>query len=173
MTECPHVPEIVPWNAGWSGEEAFEIRPCRHALGRLAIWQPHAPGQGRPIFAKPHFVRQRRSIAEMRCTVCGEQTPLADRWWFGHGQIDGDARMFRTTEAPVHLACAHRALRLCPHLRGRESDLRPMPAGFRVEGAMLNRETVNADFGVNIMPGQTVIGALKICWPFINGRISA
>ncbi len=61
----------VPWNAGWSSEARYEVRPCRWVGGRLALWSPHTPGVGKPIFAKPHMVRQRRSIAEMRCTVCG------------------------------------------------------------------------------------------------------
>src|SRR4051812_17373018 len=58
----------VPWNAGWSAEERYEIRPCRWVNGELALWSPHLPGEGKPLFAKPHMVRQRRSIAEMRCT---------------------------------------------------------------------------------------------------------
>lgn len=78
----------VPWNASWSSEDRYEIRPCRWVGGKMALWSPHAPGVGKPIFAKPHMVRQRRSIAEMRCTVCGERTPLNDRWWFRLGRVE-------------------------------------------------------------------------------------
>jgi len=56
----------APWNASWSGENRYEIRPCRYVGGNLAMWSPHLPGVGVPIFAKPHMVRQRKSIAEMR-----------------------------------------------------------------------------------------------------------
>jgi hypothetical protein len=164
------VPEIVPWNASWTGEEGLEIRQCRFADGRPAVWQRHAPGTGRPIFANPHFVRQRRSIAEMRCTVCGERTPADNRWWFRHGQeLDGH---FLTTEAPVHRDCAMRALKVCPHLRGREGELEPMPGGYAVVGAFLNFETVKRDFGLDIMAGQIVIGALKLRWPLSRLRSS-
>ena len=94
----------APWNAAWSGEERFEIRRCRFAENQLAVWQEHRPGSGKPQFAEPHIVRQRRSIAEWRCTVCGERTCQDDRWWFEHGQIHEG--WFMTTEAPVHRACA-------------------------------------------------------------------
>src|SRR5436309_2579418 len=120
----------VPWNAGWTGEETYELRPCRFAEGKLAMWQPHRPGIGRPIFAKPHFVRQRRSVAQLLCTVCGEHTPKGDRWWFGHGQFVDNSYM--TTESPVHRICAELALKVCPHLRGRERDLMPFPERWDV-----------------------------------------
>src|SRR5437870_2261512 len=94
----------VPWNAAWSGELRYEVRPCRWAGGNLALWSPHAPGDGKPVFAKPHMVRQRRSIAEMRCTVCGERTIAPDRWWFKLGSFAEG--WFMTTEAPVHRTCA-------------------------------------------------------------------
>jgi hypothetical protein len=124
---------LAPWNAAWSAEERYEIRPCRYASGKLAIWMPHKPGEGRPVFAKPHMVRQRRSIAEMRCTVCGEPTPTTDRWWFRLGTMQEG--WFMTTEAPVHHVCAELALRHCPHLRGRATDLEPMPTGYSILSA--------------------------------------
>ena len=88
----------VPWNAAWSSEEHFEIRNCRWAQGRLAVWQPNTPDMGAPLFAKPHHVRQRRSIAQMLCTVCGNPTKRGDRWWFQHGQEHESHWM--TTQAP-------------------------------------------------------------------------
>lgn len=153
----------VPWNAAWSSELRYEIRPCRWVGGRLAVWQPHTPGQGRPVFAKPHNVRQRRSITEMRCTVCGEKTPEDDRWWFKLGHLAEG--YFMTTEAPVHRTCADHALTVCPHLRGREADLEPLPFGYRVMSALVGGPAVEGDFGVSIQPGQRVIGSLKLAWP--------
>lgn len=154
--------DLVPWNASWSAEDRYEIRPCRYVGGFPAVWSPHAPGKGRPIFAKPHMVRQRRSIAEMRCTVCGERTPPDDRWWFrlGHQQ-EG---WFMTTEAPVHQACADLALQHCPHLRGRYADLEPMPGGYSILKAMVGGSVSERDFGLRFPP-QGVIGHLKIAWP--------
>lgn len=153
----------VPWNAGWSSEARYEIRPCRWVDGRLALWSPHSPGVGKPIFAKPHMVRQRRSIAEMRCTVCGEITPPNDRWWFKLGRMEEGYLM--TTEAPVHRACADFALTVCPHLRGREADLERLPVGYVIAKAIIGGPAVEQDFGVKINPAQSIIGALKLAWP--------
>lgn len=154
----------VPWNASWSSEDRYEIRPCRWINGQLAIWSPHSPGVGRPIFAKPHMVRQRMSVAKMLCTVCGKQTPRDDRWWFGLGQFR--ERWFMTTEAPVHRACADRALILCPHLKriNGAGSLSRMPAGYSILQAIVGGSLADEDFGVKIN-GRRVVGHLKIAWP--------
>lgn len=152
----------VPWNAAWTSEEFYEVRPCRWVGGRLALWSPHRPGEGKPVFAKPHSVRQRRSIAEMRCTVCGELTPVTDRWWFKLGDIREG--WFMTTEAPVHRKCADFSLAACPHLRGREKDLERLPGGYKILSSIVGGPTTDRDFGVTI-GNRKVIGALKIAWP--------
>jgi hypothetical protein len=153
----------VPWNAGWSAEDRYEVRNCRWVGGRLAIWSPHLPGEGKPVFAKPHMVRQRQSIAASRCTVCGEKTPDCDSWWFKRGNfIDGG--WFATTEAAVHLECARHALKVCPHLRDCEADLSPMPGGARILAAMVGGPAVDRDFGIHIRLGG-VVGHLKLAWP--------
>ena len=163
----------VPWNAGWSSEERFEVRPCRYVSGKLALWQPFAPGIGLPIFAKPHCVRQRKSIAEMRCTVCGEKTAEADRWWFGLGEFNSD--WWVTSEAPVHRTCADHALSICPHLKRLGRNPERMPGGYRVMAARIGGDQVEKDFGVRI--GQReVYGALKLAWrkaPNVNGILGA
>lgn len=153
----------VPWNAGWSSELAYEVRNCRWAGGRPALWSPHSPGQGRPIFAKPHMVRQRRSIAEMRCTVCGERTPVNDRWWFGLGHLINEGSLFATTESPVHRDCAEHALRVCPHLRDKADMLKPLPKWHTVIAAIVGGPATDRDFGLKIRP-EGVIGHLKIAW---------
>lgn len=151
----------VPWNAAWTGEHRYEVRNCRYAGGRPAIWQPFQPGDGKPMFAAPHMVRQRKSIAEMRCTVCGEKTPEDDRWWFrlGHGR-EG---WLMTTEAPVHRRCADYALTVCPHLRGREADLEPLPTGYSILRSLVGGPQVGHDFGIVLT--RPVVGNLKIAWP--------
>lgn len=161
----------VPWNAAWSAEADYEIRPCRWAGGKLALWSPHRPGEGKPIFAKPHMVRQRRSIAEMRCTVCGEKTPFADRWWFRRGRMQEG--FFMTTEAPVHCVCADYALTVCPHLRGRDADLERLPSGFSILSAIIGGPAVTDDFGLQIDPAHKIIGSLKLAWPASQVRWTA
>lgn len=160
----------VPWNAAWSDESRFAVRNCRYVGGRPAVWQPHAPGSGKPIFAAPHMVRQRRSIAEMRCTVCGEETRPDDRWWFGFGrEIEGH---FATTEAPLHRACAEHAAIVCPHIREHRPDrLQRFPGGHRVIAAVIGGEWVKRDFGLDINPNhRVVIGHLKLAWPLSEAK---
>lgn len=161
----------VPWNAGWSGEERYEIRPCRWSEGRRALWQPHAPGTGKPIFAQPHMVRQRMSIVRMLCTVCGIHAPPGDRWWFRLGDSHNGA--FVTTEAPVHLACAWRALEACPHLKRRSDPPTPFPDGYRVVAAMVGGEATERDFGVKLRPGETIVGHLKFAWRAVPADVDA
>lgn len=151
----------VPWNAGWSSEEAYEVRNCRWVGGKLALWQPHSPGEGRPIFAKPHSVRQRRSIVEMRCTVCGEKTPTWDRWWFGLGAMNDG--LFMTTEAPVHRTCADLALQMCPHIKHQGLHPERMPPADHVLYAVVGGPATERDFGVNIA-GRKVAGHMKLAW---------
>lgn len=164
----------VPWNASWSDEAEYELRPCRWADGRIAVWSPHRPGSGRPIFAKPHFVRQRQSIARYLCTVCGEHTPTNDRWWFAHGEfIEGG--WFTTQEAPVHHKCALLSMDVCPHLRRTNAELSRFPTPQQVICSVVGGHAVLNDFSIGIQPGRTVVGALKFAWApgaihFLNGR---
>ena len=158
---------LTPWNISWTAEDAYEIRPCRYAGGKLALWSPHRPGEGKPIFAKPHMVRQRKSIAEMRCTVCGEQTGPGyfDRWWFRMGnQIEGG--WFATVEAPLHRACANLAMRVCPHIRANGFTPEPFPHGASVICSIIGGPETERDFGVKIRDRE-VIGPLKLAWPVL------
>lgn len=165
---------IVPWNAMWSGEARYEIRPCRWAQGRLAVHSPHCPGSGRPIFAKPHAVRQRRSVAQWLCTVCGDPTAPDDRWWFALGSpIEAEGRTwFATTEAPVHRRCADLALEHCPHLRrqGHEADLSRFPDGHSVLYSIVGGSEFDAEFSLRAA-GRNIVGALKFAWPASRIRI--
>lgn len=159
---------LAPWNASWTGEHRYEVRPCRYASGARAIWQPHAPGSGRPMFAEPHVVRQRRSIAEMRCTVCGAPTGPASRVHFGLGQYEEiDGRIWWiTTEAPVHPECAERALKVCPHLRTLGRTPKPWPAaGWSVLAALVGGERFAHEFDLFIPADRPVIGHLKLALP--------
>lgn len=157
-----------PWNASWSAERRFEVRTCRWAGGIPAMWQPHAPGEGEPIFAMPHFVRQRRAVAQMLCTVCGEPTLGEQRWMFPFGvwrEIKGKT-MWLTTETPVHRRCADHAMNVCPHIRNRLAVPVPFPlGGWRVIASYVGGPEVEKDFGLTIPPTQRVVGALKLHLP--------
>lgn len=154
---------IVPWNACWTDEERYEIRPCRWASGKLALWQPHLPGSGKPVFARPHNVRQRRSVAEYRCTVCGEKTQGGDRWWFGLGETHIPGWAFATTEAPVHHACAQMAMDICPHLKRLGVGAAWFPHPDAVISQIVGGPATDRNFGLNLQ-GKKVIGHLKFAW---------
>lgn len=151
----------VPWNASWSGEDKHQIRPCRYAGGSLAVWQPFNPGVGRPIFAAPHMVRQRKSISEMRCTVCGEKTPEDDRWWFPFG--DWRDGWWVSTESPVHKRCADLAAHACPILRKKGQPPIRMPHGWSVLAAVVGGAEADKDFGIKTA-NRSVVGHLKLAW---------
>ncbi len=151
----------VPWNACWSSEESYEVRNCRWVGGKPALWQPHSPSEGVPVFARPHNVRQRRSVAELRCTVCGEKTPAWDRYWFGLGGFAEG--WFMTTEAPVHEQCAAKAAAMCPHIRRQGLTARAMPPHHAVLSQIVGGSATDRDFGLNL-DGRKVIGHLKLAW---------
>jgi hypothetical protein len=108
-------------------------------------------------------VRQRQSVARFLCTVCGQETPSVDRWWFGLGRIQEG--YFMTTEAPVHRCCADLALKVCPHLRGRADDLTRFPSGYSIMSAIVGGPSMKNDFNLNIGVGRNVVGHLKFAWP--------
>ncbi|MFG6514450.1 hypothetical protein ACGYKD_11645 [Sulfitobacter sp. TB366] len=151
----------VPWNASWSGEDHHEIRPCRYAGNSLAVWQPFKPGEGKPIFAAPHMVRQRKSIAEMRCTVCGEKTAENDRWWFPFG--DWRDGWWVSTESPVHKRCADLAQYACPLIRKRELPPIRLPHGYTILSAVVGGDTTDREFGIRTN-GRLIVGHLKLAW---------
>jgi hypothetical protein len=153
----------APWNASWTAEDKYEVRNCRWAGHKPAIWSPHRPGEGKPIFANPHMVRQRRSVAEYRCTVCGEKTDPWDRWWFRLGQTHVPGWAFVTTEAPVHGSCAKIAMQVCPHLRELDGGPVPWDHPDGVLSAVVGGPATENDFGLTLN-GRTVIGHLKFAW---------
>lgn len=71
----------VPYTASWTGEEKFLLAHCRFAGGRMAICQQEARGTGKPLFGKPHSIRQREVIARDLCDLCGR--PLRNPNYIG------------------------------------------------------------------------------------------
>ena len=151
----------VPWNAMWTGENQNEIRPCRYANNRLAVWSPFRPGVGKPNFAKPHNVRQRKSIAEMRCSVCGQKTCCDDQWWFPFGSFNQGWWM--STESPVHFACAELAIARCPMIKAKGINPIRFPGAHTVLFSVVGGDQFEKDFGLKTQ-GRTVIGHLKLAW---------
>lgn len=125
----------VPWVTSWSREPIGAPAPCPSVDGQLAMQQAHRPGVGRPLYSQNHLFRQRKSVREMLCPMCGEPTRQGDRWtqtgrWTTAGEFrarglgawlpadfDDDRSLLGVgAVAPLHKACAERALVHCPHL---------------------------------------------------------
>lgn len=113
----------VPFTVSWSAEEKFSVQPCRFADGRMAICQSIAVGQGKPLFGKPHSIRQRQAIASGLCDICGK--PLKNRTRVslshaaprGNALLDGKGTGILQVEPLLHRECAATAMRFCPSLR--------------------------------------------------------
>ncbi len=125
----------VPWVSSWSSEKMTAVSRCPSVDGAPAVGQQESPGQGQPLYGRNHLFRQRRSVREMLCPMCGEPTREGDRWsqtarwttagavrakglgaWLPAGFADDKALLDVGAIAPLHRACAERSLALCPHL---------------------------------------------------------
>jgi hypothetical protein len=142
----------VPWVTSWSAEQVLGVGPCPSVDGALAVAQDMKPGQGKPLYSRNHLFRQRKSVREMLCPMCGEPTHDGDRWsqtarWTTAGEIrakglgvwlpkdypDDRRLMDAGAIAPLHRACAERALQQCPHLKGMaDHELKAFPGTWIV-----------------------------------------
>jgi hypothetical protein len=155
----------VPWVTSWTSEPLLGVRPCATVGGQLAAWQADRPGEGRPQYSRNHMIRQRRSVAEMLCPMCGEPTPPDDRWTQtarrtsagamrarGLGALlpaelkDAAVMVDAGAIAPLHRACAERSLAQCPHLAAMEdAEVRPFPPGRVVAPLLIEAFRPRAD----------------------------
>ncbi|HEY2750778.1 hypothetical protein [Phenylobacterium sp.] len=142
----------VPWVASWSTETVTGVGPCPSVDGVLAVGQSEHPGRGEPLYSRNHLFRQRKSVREMRCPMCGEPTRENDRWtqtarWTTAGELrakgagpwlppdmDDDKPLLDAgAVAPMHLTCAERARAECPHLQAMEDhELKAFPGAWIV-----------------------------------------
>ena len=122
----------VPWSVSWSGEQSFDLKISQNFPGSMEVVQIERPGEGSPMFAAQHVTRHRSGMAHHLCHVCGRRTHKSDRYIFpvqSGGFVDvGDTRRFAGNVPPVHLACAKRAQRLCPHLSHSYAQPVPFPS---------------------------------------------
>lgn len=109
----------VPWTVGWTGEETFSVDRCRFS-GHAAICQVEAPGVGKPMFGKPHWIRQRQCIAQCRCDLCGKLLKPATKVSLSHARPVGhgaEGLAILQVEPLLHRACAAESMKHCPSLR--------------------------------------------------------
>ncbi|HEY8004976.1 MAG TPA: hypothetical protein VIE16_12150 [Phenylobacterium sp.] len=154
----------VPWVTSWSAEQVTGVAPCPSIDGGLAVGQAEHPGRGRPLYSRNHLFRQRKSVREMRCPMCGEPTAAGDRWtqtgrWTTAGELrarglgvwlppefpDGKPLLDAGAIAPLHRACAERALTHCPHLKGMaDHELKAFPGAWIVAALSVEAEPQHA-----------------------------
>jgi len=167
----------VPWVTSWSQEAQDGIGRCPSVDGALAVGQVDKPGEGRPLYARNHLFRQRRSVREMLCPMCGEATPDDDRWsqtarsttagdlrarGFGAALPPDMADSQRLLDcgaiAPLHRACAEAALARCPHLGAlADTALKRFPGAWVVIPLM-----VEARAPAQRGPGVAAVSFLQI-----------
>ena len=175
----------VPWVTSWTGEPPLGVRPCPSVGGALAIVQTDAAGLGKPLYSQNHAVRQRLSMRDMLCPMCGRPTAADDRWTqVAHPVTAGGLRAGGRGDrlpadladdsilidagaiAPLHRACVDRSLRYCPHLKADPNiDVRRFPDRWVVLPLMARAEAPAQLFLARPAPARTVpvIGFLQLC----------
>jgi hypothetical protein len=175
----------VPWVTGWTGEPSLGVGPCASVGGALAVLQADRPGRGKPLYSQNHAVRQRLSVRDMRCPMCGEPTTADDRWTqvahpvaagrlraTGRGDrlpvdiADDSVLIDAGAIAPLHRACVDRSLRYCPHLKADpDIDVRRFPDRWVVLPLTARAEAAPQLFLASPAPPRTrtVIGFLQLC----------
>ncbi|MFI4965554.1 MAG: hypothetical protein ACHP9T_09325 [Caulobacterales bacterium] len=154
----------VPWVTSWSAEPTTGVASCPSIDGALAIGQAERPGQGKPLYSRNHLFRQRKSVREMLCPMCGQPTPDHDRWsqtarWTTAGELRAkglgvwlppefadDRRLLDAGAiAPLHRACAEAALARCPHLGAMaDRELKPFPGAWIVAALSVEARPAHA-----------------------------
>lgn len=161
-----------PYIFAWSQEQRFEVRPCRWADGRRAVWAPHKPDVGRPQFAERlaasstglhrsafHLVRGRRAVQEDLCTVCGEPVDTSGVLWLSieykvHRSKDGWASLLFPL---FHRECVRHSLDGCPFLRAGFGGFAPYRGPIRKWLLGMNSADLEAEFGLNVHPDAVTV----------------
>lgn len=175
----------VPWVTSWTGEPTLGVRPCPTVGGALAIVQADRPSLGKPLYSQNHAVRQRLSVRDRLCPMCGQPTPVEDRWTqVAHPTTAGRLRaagrgaglpadltddiilIDAGAIAPLHRACVDRSLRYCPHLKADPNiDVRRFPERWIILPLMARAEAPPRLFLARPAPARTtpVVGFLQLC----------
>lgn len=168
----------VPWSVSWSGEQLFELIPSEEMPGYMELTQTQNPGIGTPNFAAQHVSRNRRGMVEHLCHVCGRRTLKRDRFIFpvqsgGIVTMPDGSQRYAGNVPPVHLACAKRALTLCPHLSQHYANPVPYPSE---DSRMMPRADVMPgleDFAKTLPRGvKVVFSCYRLYGPRFSGQVT-
>ena len=111
----------VPWLVSWTDEQSYDLQLSKDFPGLVDLVQVDRPGTGAPRFAAMHISRHRLGMVKHLCHVCGKPTARRDRYIFpkesgGFVIMPDESTRYAGNVPPVHLSCARRAQKLCPHL---------------------------------------------------------
>lgn len=109
----------VPYAASWTEEETFFVGHCQYS-GREAICQTEKRGEGKPLFGKPHAIRQRELIGRDLCDLCAKPLKIRTKASLSHARPQPHA--FRVgdilqVEPMLHRDCAAKCVEFCPSLK--------------------------------------------------------
>ena len=82
----------VPWVTSWSVEEVIGVRPCPTVDSRPALVQTSNAGFGKPQYSQNHLVRQRLTVRNMLCPMCGKPTSPDAEQFEGSDRASGKAK---------------------------------------------------------------------------------
>jgi hypothetical protein len=158
----------VPYTVSWSGEERFFVAVCPHAH-RQAIRQASAPGEGKPLFGKPHSDRQREAVARALCDICGKPLKNRTKVSLSHARPRSNGATglnVLQVEPLLHKECAAISMQFCPSLR---RDIRAgtlmvrQVARWRVQFAIMGPEYVSHYVpGYQASPADRIVGHAKV-----------
>jgi hypothetical protein len=154
---------VVPYIVAWSGEHTLPTRVVqgqrlgigyadetltdRDRDGVLWTRMSSRPGEGRPLYAQLHPLRQRRAMRRLLCQVCAEPAQYNEQghlWLVLPSEEDEEdwPEGVINPYPPVCLRCARLSVRQCPPLRRRFVAVRAHSVLYGV-------------FGVRFRPGHS------------------
>lgn len=156
----------VPYAALWSPEERLFVAACATVGGRLAMCNPIAQGEGRPMFGKPHMQRQREVILGHRCDLCAKPLKNRTKVSLSHAKVvthGAEGAAVLQVEPLLHKECAAISMRYCPSLRRQDREDRlhiRLVTQYRTQVAILSPEAITELSGEP--PQHGVIGHAKV-----------
>ncbi len=109
---------IVPYVASWSSEQPARVLIDPHAGDNYAVFCGGRRGEGRPVFGKMDYARQRQCVDRKLCQVCREKMfrmfalQVIPSWL-----VEGAVKFPLLTEPCICAGCARYALEHCPGLK--------------------------------------------------------
>lgn len=159
----------VPHTVSWDKEDRFYVGRCEFAGGAMAICQSLDQGNGKPMFGKPHSQRQRQTIAQGRCDLCGTSLEHRTKVSLSHARLrqnGAEGPCIMQVEPMLHKECAADSLRFCPSLKrdiNADSLMIRQVKRYRVQFAIMSPEYVGVyvpDYVAK--PTDRIVGHAKI-----------